>query len=89
MTNPLADPRSQMILDIVAKETGVDRHALVPEATVEQLGIASLDLTQALFEIETKFDVEIPVLPTTAGQEFVSIGALLAHVLATLDKQAA
>jgi acyl carrier protein len=89
MNNVIADPRSQIILDIVAKETGVDRAALVPDATVEQLGIASLDLTQALFEIETKFDVEIPVLPTTAGQEFISIGALLAHVLATLDQQAA
>lgn len=89
MNDVLADPRSQIILDIVSKETGVDRAALVPEATVEQLGIASLDLTQALFEIESRFDVEIPVLPTQAGQEFVSIGALLTHVLATLGKQAA
>ncbi len=79
------DPRADEILNIIAKETGVDRAALVPDATLEALGIPSLDLTQALFEIETHFDIEVPVQPTQDGAEFLTVGSLLAHVLATLD----
>jgi len=86
MTLPdFSDPRAQAILDIISAETGTDRAALLPEATLEALGIPSLDLTQALFEIETRFDIEIPVVSDRAGTEFTTIGALLRHVLQTLD----
>lgn len=81
-----ADPRANEILDIIAKETGVDRARLLPEATLEELGIPSLDLTQAVFEIETHFDVEIPVVADRDGAEFVTVGGLVRHVLETLDR---
>ena len=35
------DPRVGQILDIFAKETATDRALLRPEATIEELGIAS------------------------------------------------
>jgi len=82
------DPRAGEILDIVARESGVERALLVPEATLEALGIPSLDLTQAVFEIETHFDVEIPVVADRAGAEFITIGGLVEHVLRTLDCKA-
>jgi len=53
------------------------------------LGIPSLDLTQAVFELETHFDVEIPVVVSTGGAEFATMGGLVQHVLATLDRKAA
>lgn len=81
-----ADPRTNEILDIIAKETAVDRAALVPEATLEELGIPSLDLTQAVFEIETHFDIEIPVVADRDGAEFTTVGGLVLHVLNTLDQ---
>lgn len=84
-----ADERANEILDIIAKETGVERALLVPEATLEELGIPSLDLTQAVFEIETYFDVEIPVVADREGAEFTTIGSLVSHVLTTLDRAAA
>jgi acyl carrier protein len=80
------DERAERILSIVAKETGLDRSVLLPDATIEELGIASLDLTQAVFEIETVFDVEIPVVAERTGAEFSTIGDLVGHVLAVLDK---
>lgn len=83
-----ADERANEILDIIAKETGVERRLLVPEATLDALGIPSLDLTQAVFEIETYFDVEIPVVADHEGAEFTTIGGLVSHVLATLDRAA-
>jgi acyl carrier protein len=84
----VTDPRAGEILNIIAKETGVDRKALVPDATIEALGIPSLDLIQAVFEIESHFDVEIPVVADRGESEFVTIGGLVGHVLATLDRAA-
>jgi acyl carrier protein len=81
------DARVDAILAVLAKETGVDRVKLQPGARIDDLGIASLDIVQSIFEIESKFDVEIPPVATTAGAEFATVGDLVCHVLATLDRQ--
>ncbi len=83
------DTRAEAILRIVAKETGVERHRLVPEATIEQLGIASIDLTLAVFEIEKHFDIEIPVIAPAAGSpgaEFHTVGDLIRQVLLVVNR---
>lgn len=82
------DPRANEILDIVAKETAVDRASLVPDAQLSELGIPSLDLVQAIFAIEERFKVDIPVVAERSGAEFQTVGDLLRHVLATLDRAA-
>jgi acyl carrier protein len=78
------DPRVEQILSIVARETGVDRALLHPDASIQELGIASIDIVQTVFELEATFDIEIPVVTQQAGAEFTTIGDLLTHVLATL-----
>jgi acyl carrier protein len=82
------DPRVNQILDIVARETAIDRAALRPQATIEELGIPSLDLTLAVFQLESFFDVEIPVIASRPGNEFETVGELVGHVIAALDKAA-
>jgi acyl carrier protein len=82
----MTDPRVEKILDIVSKETTIDRSALRLDATIEELGISSLDMTQAVFEIESVFDIEIPVIAAAPGGEFATVGDLVTHVLAVLDK---
>ncbi len=86
---PYDDYRAKRILEIVGKETGIDVAALRPESTIDDLGIASLDLTQALFAIESEFDIEIPLVPNRTGAEFTTIGGLVCHVMAVLDQPAA
>ena len=81
-----ADPRVNDILDIVAKETGIARDRLTPEATIDALGIASLDMVQTIFALESQYDIEIPVVSDQAGAEFATVGSLVRHVLQTLDK---
>lgn len=85
----MQDARASLILDIVAKETFVDRDKLVREATIDDLGIASLDIVQTIFALETRFDIEIPVAREGGGVEFATVGDLLDHVLAVLDAKAA
>lgn len=84
-----ADPRVADILRIVAKETTVDVAKLRPDATIEQLGIPSLDMAQTLFALEEHFDVEIPVISEHAGAEFGTVADLVAQVLAAVEKKQA
>jgi acyl carrier protein len=82
------DPRASRILDIVAAETFVERAKLVPDATIDDLGIASLDIVQTIFALESEFDIEIPVAQQGGGAEFATVAELVAHVLAALDDAA-
>lgn len=79
------DPRGAEILDIIAKETGVERSRLSQDAAISDLDIASLDLVQAIFAIEERYKVDIPVVSERAGAEFQTVGDLVQHVLATLE----
>lgn len=81
-----SDTREETILGIVARETNIDRSLLVSDATIEQLGIASIDLTLAVFELEKHFDIEIPVVAAAEGSEFRTVGDLVGHVIAVLDQ---
>lgn len=81
-----ADPRQAEILAIFSREVGVAPERLRPDATLDSLDIASLDIVQAIFAIEERFDVQIPVVPDRAGSEFTTVGQLLDHVLATLER---
>ncbi len=45
------------ILDVVAQEALVERGKLLPEATLESLGIASLDIISIVFALEDRFGI--------------------------------
>jgi acyl carrier protein len=83
------DSRIARILEIFAKETGIDIARLHPDATLEALGVESLDLTMAVFQLEEVFDIEIPVVVESAGAEFGRVGDLVDRVIAILDRRAA
>ena len=81
---PSGDPRILEILDIVSKETGIERDRLTPDAGIAELDIASLDMVQAIFALESHFNVEIPVAAEQDGGEFTTVGDLVKHVLAAI-----
>ncbi len=83
-----SDPRTVEILDIVAKETSIPRERLTSETKIASLDIASLDMVQAIFALESRFDVEIPVASDGEGGEFGTVGDLVQHVLAAIDHKA-
>lgn len=85
-TRASADPRVGEILDIVARETKIDRERLQLDAKTADVGIGSLDLTLAVFEIETHFGIEIETPPEPPPGEAMTIGMLVDHVLAILDR---
>lgn len=48
------------IFDIIARESGIDRAKITPDATLKDLEIQSLDAVQILFEIEDHFKITMP-----------------------------
>ena len=81
----MTDPRVDEILGIVARETGVDAASLALDAKLADLDIPSLDLVQAIFAIEERFKIDVPVVSGQTGGEFLTVGDLTDHVLRTLD----
>ncbi|MEO8187270.1 MAG: phosphopantetheine-binding protein [Burkholderiaceae bacterium] len=85
---PRPDQRIDAILDIVARETKIDRDRLQLDAHTDDLGIGSLDLTLVVFEIESHFGIELPFAPEPPVEKSMTVGMLVDHVLQFLDAQA-
>lgn len=48
------------VFDIIAREAGIERARITPEATLKDLEIQSLDAVQIIFEIEDHFKITLP-----------------------------
>ena len=59
------------IYDLLAAEAPVDRADLRPEATLESLGIASLDVISVLFALEDRFGVVVEQSDVEIGRAHV------------------
>ena len=75
------------IFDIIAKESGIDRAKITPEATLKDLDIQSLDAVQILFEIEDHFKITMPDRDPNFDTE--SVKGLVETVEKLLAEQAA
>ena len=84
---PEAEQAHDEIVAILSKETGIEPERLTAGATIHDLGIQSIDLVQAIFAIETRFDIEIPVGLEHDGGD-VTVGDFIRHILARIDGKA-
>ena len=50
---------SEKILAIISREAAIDRSRLAPDATLDALAIASLDVINILFAIEDECGIEL------------------------------
>lgn len=83
----MTDPRTDEILDIIAANSGIDRAKLQLDTTLDELGITSLKLIEAVFDIETKYDVEISTDGILMTPD-IALGGLIQRVLDTIDAKA-
>lgn len=70
------------VLNALAEESSIPPENLKPEATLESLGIASLDVISVLFTLEDKFGVIIEQTDlkfVTTLQDFVDVIMALAE----------
>lgn len=50
----------QQIFEIIAKQAKIDVATIKPESTLKDLGIASLDAIELIFDIEEHFNITFP-----------------------------
>lgn len=50
----------QHVFEIIAKQAKIDISTIKPESTLKDLGIASLDAIELIFDIEEHFDINFP-----------------------------
>ncbi len=72
------DPLAEQILEIFAREARVPRERLQAHLRPDELGVASLDLALAMFEIEDRFAIALPELPP--GAPLPTLGELMQRV---------
>jgi acyl carrier protein len=77
----LDDPEKlERIIDIIAEEGNVDREKVTPDATLESLGLESMDVVMILMGIEEKLETYIPMDADMASARN------LAEFIAAVDK---
>lgn len=81
------DPRVEQILDLFAREARIERSRLDPAVRADQLGLSSLDVAMALFEIEDRFDIDLSEPPP--GTPAPTVGELVAQVIDAINRKAA
>ena len=66
------------LIEIIAEEALVDRAKLDPNATLEDIGLDSVDLVSVVFAIEEKYGIEI-------AEDAFSRSDTLAELLAKIE----
>jgi acyl carrier protein len=81
----MADARNK-IIQIIATECEIDPAQIVPGASLDDLGISSVDLVQVMFQIEEEFDVYLA--DEEIGADMESVGQLLDAVEKLIESKA-
>jgi acyl carrier protein len=70
------------LLDLIAQEAIIPRDTLTREATLADLGIASLDVISMLFELEEKYGV---VIEQGDMPQMSTVGEMVDYLLACIN----
>jgi len=71
------------IVEIIAEQAVLDPAEVTPDKTLEDLGIDSLGLVEAIFAIEEAFDISVPFNANDPGEsdfDISSVGAIVEAV---------
>jgi acyl carrier protein len=73
----------QETFDIIAKQAKIDIATIKPESTLKDLGVASLDAIEVIFDLEEHFGVNLPNEDTNFESDTVG------HLVDAIDRQLA
>ncbi|WP_426688065.1 phosphopantetheine-binding protein [Rhodanobacter ginsengiterrae] len=82
------DPIQQQVFELIAAQAKVEVTRVTPESTLKDLGVASLEAIELIFDIEEHFNISFP---DQQGANFDSdtVQSLLDAVRKGLDDKAA
>lgn len=81
MTNSVRD----RVIAIIAEQAVLDVSEVRPEMTLQDLGIDSLGLVEAIFAIEETFDVTVPFNANEPGKSEFDMSSVEAMIRAVED----
>ncbi len=77
------------VMSVIKKKIRVDRSEITMDDRLADLGLESLDALELVFDLEEKFDIEIPVNANEAQiGGFEKVSDVVAAVQKIIDKKA-
>jgi acyl carrier protein len=73
----------QEVFEIISKQAKIDMDTITPQSTLKDLGVASLDAIEVIFDIEEHFNINLPNEDTDF--EAGTVG----HLVEAVDRQLA
>ncbi len=73
------------IIAIIAEQAVLDISEVSPEMSLDELGIDSLGLVEAIFAIEEEFDISVPFNANEPGKNEFDISSVAAIIRAVED----
>jgi acyl carrier protein len=86
----MSDDVRQKVIEIVAEQAVLEPSDVTMDATLEDLGIDSLGLVEAIFAIEEAFDISVPFnanAPEESEFDISSVAAIVAAVEGLIAEQ--
>ena len=74
------------VIAIIAKLARPPRASIQLADRLEDLGIESLGAVELIFELEEKFDIQIPYNANDTGQEFRTVGDVVSAIQGLVSK---
>lgn len=68
------------VVALIAKKVRVDRPTVELSDKLEDLGIESIDAVELIFDIEEKFDIQVPYNANNPRTEFDTVGDVVRAV---------
>lgn len=75
------------VVAIIQKKARVDRPTIELTDRLEDLGLESLDAVEMIFDLEEKFDVQIPYNANNPRTEFDTVGEVVRAIQELVDKK--
>jgi len=75
------------VIDIIAKKKRVDKPTVELNDRLEDLGLESLDAVEMIFDLEEKFDIQIPYNANNPRTEFDTVGEVVRAIQELVDKK--
>lgn len=82
---------ARRVVEILAKQAELDIEQVTQESTLEDLGIDSLGVVEAIFAIEEQYGIEVPFNandPAAGDFDISSVGAVIGAVEELVRQQA-
>jgi acyl carrier protein len=75
------------VIAIIAKKARVEKPNVEPGDRLEDLGLESLDAVEMIFDLEEKFDIQIPYNANNPRTEFDTVGEVITAIQQLVDKK--